>query len=249
MQQAAGSDYNFVDMSKGHIKLKRALAAIYLALIHALALAFLLNKFVLPAITLTETTRRAVSDPTEYAAVPTPLPVPSEFYEPPANVESKSEPASTGEPNENAGDGLKLIIPVVGVKSEQLQDTFTAARSEGRVHEAIDIMAPAGTPVVAAADGRIVKFFDSAKGGITIYQLSADEKYVYYYAHLQKRAEGLSVGDVIRQGMTIGFAGDTGNAGTGNFHLHFSLFAVTDPKRYWDGTNINPYPLLKADAR
>ena len=139
---------------------------------------------------------------------------------------------------------LKLIVPVVGVKPEQLLDTFADARSEGRVHDAIDIPAAAGTPVVAAADGEIVKLFQSDRGGTTIYQLSTDRKLIFYYAHLQRYADGLMAGKIVRQGEVIAYVGDTGNAGAGNFHLHFSISIVADPKRYWEGTNINPYPLL-----
>jgi murein DD-endopeptidase MepM/ murein hydrolase activator NlpD len=140
---------------------------------------------------------------------------------------------------------LKLIIPVVGVRPDQLLDTFTDARSEGRVHDAIDIPAPAGTPVVAAADGEIIKLFQSERGGTTIYQLSPDKKLVFYYAHLQRYADGLVPGKFVRQGEVIGYVGETGNAGAGNFHLHFSISVIPDPKRYWEGTNINPYPLLR----
>jgi murein DD-endopeptidase MepM/ murein hydrolase activator NlpD len=137
------------------------------------------------------------------------------------------------------------MIPVAGVKPAQLLDTFTAARSDNRVHDAIDIPAPAGTPVVAAVNGQIAKFFDSNLGGITIYQYSADKKYVYYYAHLQRRAPDISENDFVTQGRVIGYVGDTGNAGAGNTHLHFSIALVKDPKRWWEGEYINPYPLLK----
>jgi murein DD-endopeptidase MepM/ murein hydrolase activator NlpD len=139
-----------------------------------------------------------------------------------------------------------LLIPVAGVRPEQLRDTFSDARSEGRVHDAIDIPAARGTPVLAAADGRIVKFFNSDKGGITIYQLSTDERLVYYYAHLERYAVGLTEGSFARRGELIAYVGDTGNASPGNYHLHFSVAVITDPKRYWAGTNINPYPLLHA---
>lgn len=140
---------------------------------------------------------------------------------------------------------LKLVIPVVGVRADQLQDTFTGARSEGRVHDAIDILAPAGTPVVAVTEGEIIKLFQSERGGTTIYQLSPDKKLVFYYAHLQRYADGVVVGKFVRQGEVIAYVGDTGNAGAGNYHLHFSISVVADPKRYWEGTNINPYPLLR----
>jgi murein DD-endopeptidase MepM/ murein hydrolase activator NlpD len=124
-------------------------------------------------------------------------------------------------------------------------DTFTAARSEGRSHDAIDIIAPAGTPVLAAAEGEIVKLFQSERGGTTIYQLSPDRKLVFYYAHLQRYADGIAPGKYVHQGDVIAYVGDTGNAGAGNYHLHFSIAVLADPKRYWEGTNINPYPLLK----
>lgn len=141
--------------------------------------------------------------------------------------------------------GLKLIIPVANVKVEQLLDTYTAARSEGRVHNAIDIMAPQGTSVLAAADGKIARLFNSDKGGITLYQFSSDQQVIFYYAHLQRYADGVEAGRAVRQGETIAYVGDTGNAGPGNYHLHFAVWLVTDPKRYWDGLNVNPYPILK----
>src|SRR5215216_1752101 len=144
---------------------------------------------------------------------------------------------------------VDLIIPVAGVKPEQLLDTFDDARSEGRVHDAIDIPAAAETPVLAAADGKIVKLFQSQRGGTTIYQLNAREDMIFYYAHLSRYADGLAEGDVVRQGQVIAYVGDTGNAGAGNYHLHFSIALVSDPKRYWEGANINPYPLLQNRAR
>ena len=137
-----------------------------------------------------------------------------------------------------------LIIPVAGIRADQLTDTFSDSRSEGRTHDAIDIMAPAETPVLAAADGQIQKLWQSELGGTSIYQLSADQKMIFYYAHLARYADGLTEGKQVRQGETIAYVGDTGNAGTGNYHLHFSIALVSDPKRYWEGTNINPYPLL-----
>lgn len=138
-----------------------------------------------------------------------------------------------------------LIIPVAGVRPDQLLDTFSDARSEGRVHDAIDIAAPRGTPVLAAAEGTILKLFYGERGGITIYQLSKDNKFIYYYAHLDRYAEGLTEGHFAKQGEIIAYVGDTGNAGAGNYHLHFSIALTSDPRRYWEGVNINPYPLLK----
>jgi murein DD-endopeptidase MepM/ murein hydrolase activator NlpD len=142
---------------------------------------------------------------------------------------------------------MHLLIPVQGIASGQLRDTFNDARSEGRVHDAIDIMAARGVPVLASADGRVVRLFQSVKGGTTIYQLaSADEHLVFYYAHLERYADGLTEGHLARRGEVIGYVGDTGNAGPGNTHLHFQIYRVADPKHFWTGENINPYPLLRA---
>ena len=138
-----------------------------------------------------------------------------------------------------------LIIPVAGVRPDQLRDTFSESRSEGRVHDALDIPAPRGTPVLAAADGPVVKLFQSERGGTTIYQLSTDGKFVYYYAHLERYAEGLVENHYAKQGETIAYVGDTGNAGSGNYHLHFSIAEISNPKDFWRGKNINPYPLLR----
>lgn len=148
--------------------------------------------------------------------------------------------------SQSQGDSpSNLIIPVAGVRPDQLRDTFSEARLEGRVHDAIDIPAPRGTPVLAAADGPIVKLFQSQRGGTTIYQASVDGKFIYYYAHLDRYADGLIEGHSAKQGETIAYVGDTGNAGAGNYHLHFSIAVTSNPKRYWEGVNINPYPLLK----
>lgn len=177
----------------------------------------------------------------------TPSPFPSAAAEvPPLEPGLSSTPAAPGEqPRESFVGQVNLVIPVLGVKPEQLLDTFGDARSEGRPHDAIDIAAAAGTPVVAASEGEIARLFQSEKGGTTIYQLSPDKKLVFYYAHLQRYADGLHEGKYLRRGEVIGYVGDTGNAGAGNYHLHFSIAILTDPKRHWEGTNINPYPLLK----
>jgi murein DD-endopeptidase MepM/ murein hydrolase activator NlpD len=141
---------------------------------------------------------------------------------------------------------MRLLIPVQGVAPAQLQDTFNDSRSEGRIHDAIDIIAPRDTPVLAATDGRVVKLFRSVKGGITLYQLAAaDEHYVLYYAHLERYADGLTEGHLARRGETLGYVGDTGNATPGNTHLHFQIYRVEDPKRFWTGENLNPYTLLR----
>lgn len=176
-------------------------------------------------------------------ATPTPTPTPVETHVPAA--EADPFPAATPASPPSFVGQLNLIIPVEGIRSEQLLDTFADSRSEGRTHDAIDIIAPAETPVLAATDGKILKLFQSDRGGTTIYQLAANQELVFFYAHLSRYADGLAEGDTVRQGQVIAYVGDTGNAGVGNYHLHFSIAVVSDPKRYWEGTNINPYPLLK----
>jgi murein DD-endopeptidase MepM/ murein hydrolase activator NlpD len=178
--------------------------------------------------------------PQEYAS---PTTAPTAVQPPPPSADEGQSPSPQVIDPGYVGK-LNLIIPVSGVKASQLLDTFADARSEGRVHDAIDIPAPQGTPVLAAADGEIIKLFQSERGGTTIYQLSTDKKIVYYYAHLQGYVDGLAAGKLVHQAEVIGYVGDTGNAGAGNYHLHFSIAIVSDPRRYWEGTNINPYPLL-----
>jgi murein DD-endopeptidase MepM/ murein hydrolase activator NlpD len=137
-----------------------------------------------------------------------------------------------------------LAIPVIGVKPDQLTDTFDQARSEGRRHDAIDIMAAEGTPVIAAADGTIEKFFNSVRGGMTIYERSADGKWMYYYAHLSAYAPGLAEGQQVKRGQVIARVGHTGDASAAGPHLHFAINSMAPGERWWNGTPINPYPLL-----
>jgi murein DD-endopeptidase MepM/ murein hydrolase activator NlpD len=140
----------------------------------------------------------------------------------------------------------RLLVPVQGVRPEQLVDTYTAARSVGRSHDAIDIMAPRGTPVLAAASGVVLKRFQSVRGGTALYELAPDQRTIYYYAHLDRYADGMIEGRALRQGDVVGYVGDTGNAGPGNYHLHFEISTTTDPRKYWAGTPLNPYPQLRA---
>jgi murein DD-endopeptidase MepM/ murein hydrolase activator NlpD len=232
--------------------IKRVLFVTYLMILHVIAAFFLYQIFFPNGISSLSDRSAPVADPAIQREVPTPLPVPSSFVDgPEANVEANSTALASG--NTAASDVYEspsgLLIPVAGIKPEQLMDTFSSARSEGRVHDAIDIPAPAGSPVVAVADGTLLKFFDSERGGITIYELSDDKKYFFYYAHLQRRADDLHEGGVVKKGTTIGYVGDTGNAGPGNYHLHFAISIVTDPKRFWDGQPINPYPILSGKTQ
>jgi len=222
---------------------KRTLVVLYLLVLHG-ALAWLLfDKYVGKDLLARDWSAGPVPAPNaEQGPQVTPATLPSLSPTPDPNPTIYSTPTRA---EQQPG---KLLIPVVGIKPEQLTNTYDDSRSEGRTHNAIDIMAPAGSPVVAVADGEIVKFHDSAAGGITIYQLSADKRYFFYYAHLQSRATGIAEKQFVKQGTVIGYVGDTGNAGPGNNHLHFSIIGVVDPKRFWDGVNVNPYPILKGEA-
>lgn len=138
-----------------------------------------------------------------------------------------------------------LAIPVVGVKAEQLIDTYDQARGQGRRHDAIDIMAADGTPVIAAADGTVEKlFFSRGGGGITVYERSVDGKWMYYYAHLSAYAPGLAEGQQVKRGQVIARVGSTGDANPAAPHLHFVINSMAAGERWWQGMPINPYPLL-----
>jgi peptidoglycan LD-endopeptidase LytH len=135
-------------------------------------------------------------------------------------------------------------VPVAGVERSALTSTFDDPRGKG-LHEAMDILAPRGTPVVAALDGRIVKLFTSAAGGLTIYQFDLEEEFCYYYAHLDSYASGLTEGQIATRGQTIGYVGTTGNAPPGTPHLHFAIFNLGPDKRWWEGEPIDPFLVLR----
>ena len=141
----------------------------------------------------------------------------------------------------------RLLVPVMGVRPEQLRDTYRQSRSEGRTHHAIDIHAPRGTPVLAVADARVRKLHSGDRGGLAVYLVDADGVTRYYYAHLDAYAQGLREGQQVQRGEVIGFVGDTGNAQPGDCHLHFSVAILDDPAQWWEGRNLNPYDLLVRD--
>ncbi|MDH4909127.1 M23 family metallopeptidase [Xanthomonas euvesicatoria] len=162
----------------------------------------------------------------------------------PAGMPAATTPA---QPPAAAAPGSDLLIPVQGIGASQLQDTFTDARSEGRVHDAIDILAPTGTPVVAVAEGTVEKLFTSERGGLTIYQFEPGGKYCYYYAHLERYADGLAEKQSIKRGQVIGYVGSTGNANPAAPHLHFEIHRLGPEKQWWKGEALNPYPVLHGD--
>ena len=169
----------------------------------------------------------------------------TEHRQPPA-VESAGQAEDISRPAD------VLVIPVQGVSADRLIDTWQQSRDNGtRAHQAIDIPAAMGTPVLAAMSGRVEKLFDSKLGGLTVYVRSDDGKWMTYYAHLSGYAAGLREGLKVTAGRTIAFVGDTGNAGPGNTHLHFAVHRMASGELWHQGTPVNPYPLLagKRDAR
>lgn len=144
-----------------------------------------------------------------------------------------------------------LVVPVAGIEPARLSDSYSAGRDGGaRRHNAIDIMAPRGTPVVAADSGRILRLSRSALGGITIYATDPAERLVYYYAHLAGYRDGLEQGMAIARGDTLGFVGSTGNASADAPHLHFQVMLMPAERRnYWNGEPVNPFPVLVASGR
>jgi murein DD-endopeptidase MepM/ murein hydrolase activator NlpD len=143
----------------------------------------------------------------------------------------------------------KLTLPIPGLDARDIRDTFAQGRTGGKLHEATDILAPRGTPVVAVEDGIIQKLFLSKPGGITIYEFDRQGVFCYYYAHLDRYAAGLSEGMSVKRGDVIGYVGTTGNAPPQTPHLHFAIFRLGPEKHWWQGTAIDPYPVLMKLAK
>jgi len=162
-------------------------------------------------------------------------PVPQPLIDRPTTTQT---PAPPGTDSPDA-----LIVPVAGVERSAIHDMFNEVRGNRR-HEAVDIMAPRGTPVVAADDGTVKKLFTSVPGGITVYEFDPSQRFCYYYAHLDRYADGLHEGQPLHRGEVLGYVGSTGNAAENAPHLHFAVIRLDADKRWWKGTYINPYPLL-----
>ena len=165
----------------------------------------------------------------EPPAVPSPFVPPVTI--PPAPVISNSAPRSLG-------------MPIAGVDPQTLRSNFSEARG-GHAHEALDIMSPRGTPVVAVAEGNVVKLFTSKQGGLTVYQFDNSRTWCYYYAHLDHYAPGLAQGVLLRKGDVLGYVGSTGDASPDAPHLHFAVFQLGPEKNWWQGTAVDPLPMLK----
>jgi murein DD-endopeptidase MepM/ murein hydrolase activator NlpD len=179
-----------------------------------------------------------------------PRPEPNARPEPETRPVTSTAPSSPREPlaPEAALAARGLIIPVEGVDPSRVRDSYTAARG-GRTHDAVDIMAPRGTPVIAADAGTILRLRQNDAGGITIYQLDPDGRFVYYYAHLDRYENGLVEGMAVRQGDVLGFVGTTGNAPKDTPHLHFQVMVYRGRGQYWGGDPINPHPYMTRASR
>jgi murein DD-endopeptidase MepM/ murein hydrolase activator NlpD len=131
---------------------------------------------------------------------------------------------------------MALRLPVVGIRSSTLDDSWHAPRDGGaRVHKGIDIFAPKGTEVVAVVDGVISFIGDQKLGGHCIW-LTTENGASFYYAHLDRWAAGLYEGMDVQAGDLIGYVGNTGNAKFTPSHLHFGINENDEM--------VNPYPLL-----
>jgi len=143
-----------------------------------------------------------------------------------------------------AAAASRIGLPIVGLRASDIHDTYSQTRGTARQHEAADILAARGTPVYAVVDGTIKKLFLSKPGGITVYQFDVPEEMSYYYAHLDRYADGLKEGQFLKRGDLLGYVGSTGNANPSAPHLHFAIFELKADKKWWEGTPVNPYPLL-----
>jgi murein DD-endopeptidase MepM/ murein hydrolase activator NlpD len=192
--------------------------------------------------------RAATTPPAQDSVLPSNTPPASASTSPPRVSATTTASPAPARPSPPPAAG-SLLIPVAGVTAGQLTDTFNQTRDGARRHEALDIMAARGTPVLAASDGKVAKLFTSVPGGLTIYEFDPGGTYAYYYAHLDRYASGLVEGRTLRRGDVIGYVGSTGNASEDAPHLHFAIFALGPDKHWWQGTPINPYPLLVAGAK
>jgi murein DD-endopeptidase MepM/ murein hydrolase activator NlpD len=138
----------------------------------------------------------------------------------------------------------EMVVPVGGMPASALHDTYDEVRGGTRRHEALDILAPRGTPVLSAASGRVLKLFDSKAGGLMVYAADSTERFILMYGHLDAYQPGLAEGQPLRRGQQIGFVGTTGNAPANVPHLHFAVARSDDVKQWWKGAPVNPYPLL-----
>jgi len=179
----------------------------------------------------------------ELAVGATPVASPPPVLRPPPPA-STATPIVEADPIPELRD-RRLDVPVRNAARAGLRDSFMERRGSTHMHEAIDILTPRNTPIVAVEDGTIAKLFESKAGGTTVYQFDPSTRYVYYYAHLERYADGLQEGHHVQRGQVLGYAGTSGNAPKDTPHLHFAIFRLTDKKQWWQGSPIDPYDVLK----
>jgi peptidoglycan LD-endopeptidase LytH len=162
----------------------------------------------------------------------------------PLNPPISTLPQDLSQPNATSKIPLKLMMPIASVDPNSLRDSFSELR-DGHRHEALDIPAPRGTPVLAAAEGNVIKLFTSKPGGLTLYEFDDSRQYCFYYAHLDHYAQGMRQGVLLRPGQVLGYVGTTGDAPPDAPHLHFAVFRLGPEKKWYQGTPIDPLPLLR----
>jgi peptidoglycan LD-endopeptidase LytH len=175
-----------------------------------------------------------------------PLPIPARDGREREEVVPREQPSSpVWRTDSDLLRAQQLMVPVLGVSPDRVRDTFREPRDGGtRLHQAHDILAPRGTPVLAAVDGHVVRLSTNALGGITIYAVDSERRFVYYYAHLDRYRDGLAEGQAVRQGQVIGYVGTTGNAPEHVPHLHFQVMRISEGARWWNGEPIDARPYL-----
>ena len=189
------------------------------------------------------------------APAPNPSSSPSPTRAAPASSPSSTVPLATvgvlgptAEADVEYVRARHLQLPVAGIRPDQLSDSFDEPRDGTRRHHAIDILAPRGTPVLAADDGRVLRVSWNSAGGNTVYTTDADSRIVYYYAHLDRYRDSLVAGMQLSRGDTIGFVGTTGNAPKDIPHLHFQIMRMPHDGKYWNGEPINPFAILRGEG-
>ncbi len=197
----------------------------------------------------------ACSQRAEWRVIPAPSAAPTATQAASAPQSDANRPAlatmAGGASDAGADAHLRaLYFPIAAGDSIRLDDSFDAARDGGaRRHRAIDILAPRGTPVLSAGDGRILRLSKSTKGGITVYATDLEEQFVYYYAHLDRYHPAVYAGKPLMRGDTLGYVGTTGNSPKDVPHLHFQIMRMPSDRKFWNGEPVNPYPLLKPAAQ
>ena len=157
-----------------------------------------------------------------------------------AQVASKASATASPTPIIDELKSKRLLLPVAGADASTIKDSFRERRGTGRVHHAVDIVAPRGTPVLSTDSGVIIKLYNSKAGGLMVYAVDSSRRFIYYYAHLDRYHTGLTEGQPVARGDTIGYVGTTGNAPADYPHLHFASLRSHDVSKWSRGMPVNP---------